>query len=73
MIAKITHQCTFGEMRKNAENFKVENTASSPSFLRKGKVGDWKEYFEEELNRKFEEHLLSKLNGTGLTFDFEEQ
>ena len=73
MIAKITHQCTFGEMKKNAVNFTIENAPSKPSLLRKGKVGDWRNYFSEELNRKFDEQLLSKLDGTGLTFDFGEQ
>ena len=73
MIAKITHQCTFGEMKKNAVNFTIENAPSKPSLLRKGKVGEWRNYFSEELNRKFDEQLLSKLDGTGLTFDFGEQ
>ena len=72
-IAKITHQCTFDEMQKNAVNFTVESYPSKPTLLRKGKIGDWRNYFSEELNRKFDEQLLSKLNGTGLAFDFGEQ
>ena len=73
MITKIAHQCTFGEMKKNADKFTIENVPSKPSLVRKGEVGDWRSYFSEQLNRKFDEQLLSKLNGTGLSFDFGEQ
>ena len=41
-----------------------------PSFLRKGQVGGWKEYFTPELSAKFESEILCKLDGTGLHFDF---
>ncbi|CAH3151103.1 unnamed protein product [Porites lobata] len=70
VIARIAHQCTFSEMKKNAANFKVDNNPSKPSFLRKGEVGGWKSHFSEELNRQFDERLFSKIKGTGLEFEF---
>ena len=70
MITRIAHQCTFGEMKKNAANFKVDNNPSKPSFLRKGEVGGWRSQFSEELNRRFDERLFSKIKGTGLEFEF---
>ena len=38
--------------------------------LRKGVVGDWKNYFTPDLNEKFEKEVLDKLKGSGLEFDF---
>lgn len=70
VIARIAHQCTFGEMKKNTDSFTVENVASQPSFLRKGQIGDWRNHFSEELSKTFDEKLVSKLEGSGLTFDF---
>ena len=70
MIAKIAHQCTFGEMKKNSDNFTIKNVDSNPLFLRKGQIGDWRNYFSAELSKKFDEILVSKLEGSGLSFDF---
>lgn len=69
MIAKISHQCTFAEMKKNSDSFSLSVYPSKPSFLRKGEVGGWKAHFSEELNRAFDEKFMEKLNGTGLHFD----
>ena len=70
MISKITHQCSFEGMAKNSDAFAISVYPTNPNFLRKGEVGDWRSYFSEELNREFDKQLLSKLNGTGLSFDF---
>lgn len=69
MVAKISHQCTFAEMKKNSDSFSIPAYPSKPSFLRKGEVGDWKTHFSEELSRAFDEKFMEKLNGTGLHFD----
>lgn len=69
MIAKISHQCTFAEMKKNSDSFTISVYPEKPSFLRKGEVGGWKSQFSEELNRAFDEKFLEKLNGTGLHFN----
>ena len=72
-IARIAEQCTFSEMKKNASSFSVPlPTKDGGSFLlRKGVVGDWKNYFTSELSEKFEKEVLAKLKGSGLVFDFE--
>ncbi|XP_044165976.1 sulfotransferase 1C2-like isoform X4 [Acropora millepora] len=70
VIAKIAHQCTFGEMKKNSDNFSVKDIDSKPLLLRKGEIGDWRNYFSAELSKKFDEILVSKLEGSGLSFDF---
>lgn len=69
MIAKISHQCTFAEMKKNSDSFTISVYPEKLSFLRKGEVGGWKSQFSEELNRAFDEKFLEKLNGTGLHFN----
>lgn len=70
MTTKIAHQCTFSEMKKNTESFIVQDIDSKPVFLRKGQIGDWKNFFSEELSEKFDEKLVSKLEGSGLSFHF---
>ena len=73
LISHIAEQCTFGAMKKNAASFSepLPTKDSEISILRKGAVGDWKNYFTPELNERFENDVLAKLNGSGLEFDFE--
>ena len=58
-------------MKKNAARYAVKNEEGETSLLRKGVVGDWKNYFTPELNERFEKEVLAKLKGSGLEFDFE--
>jgi len=70
LINRIAEQCRFKAMENNP-SFKVTDEKDSPSFLRKGVVGDWKNFFTQEQNEKFEKEVLEKLKGSGLEFDFE--
>ena len=70
-ISHIAKQCTFSGMKKNAASYVMKNEEGEASHLRKGVVGDWKNYFTPELNERFEREVLAKLNGSGLEFDFE--
>ena len=40
-------------------------------YVRKGKVGEWKNYFTKEQNELFDTAFNEKMRGTGLTIDFE--
>lgn len=40
-------------------------------FIRKGVVGDWKNYMNEELSKKFDDWITENTKGTGLTFEYE--
>ena len=71
LISRITEQCTFSGMKKNPTSYAIKNKAAETSLLRKGVVGDWKNYFTPELNERFEKEVLAKLKGSGLKFDFE--
>ena len=72
LINRITRQSTFSAMKTNAASFmynKIQNQVLP--LLRKGVVGDWKNYFTPELNERFEKDVLAKLKGSGLEFDYE--
>ena len=71
LISRIAEQCTFSGMKKNAGSYSIPTKDGESSMLRKGVVGDWKNYFTPELNERFENEVLAKLKGTGLEFDFE--
>ena len=71
LISRIAEQCTFSGMKKNAASYSIPTKDGESSMLRKGVVGDWKNYFTPELNERFENEVLAKLKGTGLEFDFE--
>lgn len=42
---------------------------SDETFIRKGKVGDWKNYMSEELSAKFDKFTEDNLKGTNLAFE----
>ena len=72
LTSRIAEQCTFSGMKKNAASYEfVKANEGKASLLRKGVVGDWKNYFTPELNERFENEVLAKLKGSGLEFDFE--
>ena len=71
LISRIAEQCTFSGMKKNATSFSTPTKDGESQLLRKGVVGDWKNYFTPELNERFENEVLAKLKGSGLEFDFE--
>lgn len=68
VIQRIAHQCSFEEMAKRPDTFKVFPKLEL-SYLRKGDVGDWKTHFTPEVNEKFETELLAKTREHGLEFD----
>jgi len=71
LISGIAEQCTFSGMKKNAASYSIPTKDGESSMLRKGVVGDWKNYFTPELNERFDNEVLAKLKGSGLEFDFE--
>ena len=41
------------------------------NFIRKGQVGDWKNYFTEEQNKRFDSLYAEKTAGSGLELEFD--
>lgn len=52
-------------MEKTPQN----ETNPDETFIRKGKVGDWKNYMSDELSAKFDKFTDDNLKGTCLTFE----
>lgn len=40
-------------------------------FIRKGQIGDWKNYMSDELSARFDQWTMKYTSGTGLKFDYE--
>ncbi|XP_022099216.1 estrogen sulfotransferase-like, partial [Acanthaster planci] len=76
----ITEHCTFANMKKNPMSspdifFGPPKSAtnsgadSATSFMRKGKVGDWKFHFTVAQSEAMDAFIRNKFQGTGMTFD----
>lgn len=69
-IAAIVHNTSFSVMSKNdAVNFRLPS--NNGSFLRKGKVGDWKSKLTVAQSEAMDAWMAERLSGTGLQFIFE--
>lgn len=55
----------------NLEQILCQNNDDDPNvkFIRKGKIGDWTNYMDDELSRKFDKWTEKNLKGTGLVFN----
>jgi len=76
-VGKIAKHCGFDYMSKNPmTNYTsvgavvmIPNTTLT--FMRKGKVGDWKNYFTDEMSKRVDEYIEKHFKGTGLQFEYE--
>ena len=73
-VSSIVDQTTFERMKVNpAANMSWTDSvrlAANTAFMRKGKVGDWRNYFTDEQSAKMDEEIRKTLAGTGLEFKF---
>ena len=75
VISRIVKQTSFSNMKLNpaANNSWMEkyhhNEGATP-FMRKGIIGDWRNYFSDEQSARMDAILDEKLAGTGLVFDY---
>ena len=60
-IKELSEQLTFNEMKKN----QTVNFFGS-QFLRKGEVGDWRNYFDKQTSERWDWWIQEKLEGTGI-------
>ena len=76
-LAKIKEYCSFESMKANDKaNFShlvTENQMTADrkddGLIRKGIIGDWKNYFTEEMREKMDRLVMEKLEKSGLRFD----
>ena len=75
-IVKITEEATFDKMKSNplaSKRFTFDatfNKDGNNTFLRKGEVGDWKNYLSEEQSAKIDALVEKHFAGTGLVFQY---
>lgn len=76
-ISKIADQTTFKAMKKNpagnGEYYDKYRREKSSPFMRKGVVGDWRNYFTEEQSARMDEECAKRFSGSGLEFDYGSQ
>lgn len=79
IIQKISKKCTFESMKTdplaNPDDFAamkpiIKSDAVS-GFLRKGDVGDWKNYFSNEQSARVDDEFVKKVAESGLEFDYD--
>lgn len=72
-IQSVAEKSTFEAMKANPETSLEQYPDSFKpgfSFLRKGIVGDWVNYFSDEQLKEFDKWCKSHLQGTGLEFEY---
>ncbi len=76
-MQSIVDWCSFDSMRKNPsvnreDNKDIDHYEKEGSFIRKGTVGDWRNYFSAEASREFDERVAANLKYTR-EFNYGEQ
>ncbi|XP_063964758.1 sulfotransferase 1C2-like [Lytechinus pictus] len=75
VIQKIADASTFKAMKESSSSnpdilIKGRIDEGNKSFMRKGIVGDWKNYFSDDQNKRFDELYNKEMTGSGLEMDF---
>ena len=70
IVERIANQTSFNAMKKDERVNYSWISGFKDEFIRKGEVGDWKNYFTEEQNRRFDSLYAEKMAGSGLKFEF---
>ncbi|KAI8489495.1 hypothetical protein Bbelb_326620, partial [Branchiostoma belcheri] len=76
-IDEVVANCTFSAMKKNPATNVTKNPifkqrgAKDFEFMRKGEVGDWKNWLSQEQNETLDTIYREKMKGLDLTFEFE--
>jgi len=70
VLSKVAELTTFDKMKSNPTT-NYEWRPTEHKFIRKGVVGDWKNFLTEEQSAQLDKMCSEKLEGTGLEFEFE--
>lgn len=79
-VTALEDHLSFNSMKKNPalnlepilaimEKSRPKEANPDETFIRKGTVGDWKNYMSEELSAKFDRFTEENLRGSDLVFD----
>lgn len=74
VIDKIADKTTFGKMKADpGTNYgwaTHRRDPNAPPFMRKGVVGDWRNFFTHEQSAQLDEKIVRKTKTTGLEFTY---
>ncbi len=74
-LPEIVHRCSFQFMKQHEEKFDfafellLEQGMTPSTFLRRGREGDWTEYFSPEQSARFDEKFARSIGKLGLQFE----
>ena len=76
MLGKLVDHLNFTKMKNNAAVNREDGVLNGffnegGHFMRKGEVGDWKNYFTDEMNKRMDEAIEKHFKPIGLKFQFE--
>ncbi|KAL9987008.1 hypothetical protein ACROYT_G001242 [Oculina patagonica] len=71
ILEGIINQTSFNAMKKEENVNYTWLPGFKGEFIRKGQVGDWKNYFTEEQNKRLDFLYAEKMAGSGLEFEFD--
>ena len=75
-VEALVDHLSFKKMKNNSAVNKEEAKAlnffsADGDFMRKGEVGDWKNYFTDEMNKRMDEAIVKNFKPIGLEFQYE--
>lgn len=78
-VALIYDHVQFDNMQKNPsvnlepvlKMKQIDTSNAKTKFIRKGQIGDWKNYMDNDMSDRFDQWTREALHGTGLQFIFE--
>ncbi|EDV94391.1 luciferin sulfotransferase [Drosophila grimshawi] len=71
-LQRICEHLRFDSMQSNkAINLEKHLPQQDIKFIRKGKIGDWRDYMTDEISTRFDSWCDEHFRGSGLTFDYE--
>ena len=71
LVDEIAHRTTFANMKKESTVYDKQKKHRISSFLRKGELGDWKNYFTPEQAARLDAVYNEKMKGTGIDVEFQ--
>ena len=70
IVERIVKQTSFDAMKKDEKANYSWIHGIKGDFIRKGEVGDWKNYFTEEQNKRLDSLYSEKMSCSGLEFEY---
>ena len=72
LVDEIAHRTTFAKMKSDSSaNYEwMKRKPTATEFMRKGVVGDWKNYFSPEQIARLDAECEERMKGTGLNFEY---